>query len=107
MAGPIFSCFLRRATAVLFSIDYSAPHLPLVSEGASKNPVLKLTNVSVGLLKMYRGTDDECQRRSFLELVAHNKAFIYLVMQLACKVIQPCGKHAPTCTVAHNLYVVI
>lgn len=91
MAGPIFSCFLKRAAAVLSSIDFSAPHLPLMLDGDLKNPVFKLTNISVGLLKMYHGTDDQSQRTSFLELVAQNKAFVYFVMQLACKNIQLCG----------------
>ena len=93
MAGPIFTCFLKRAAAVLFSIDFSAPHLPPVLEGKSaKSPVSKLKNISNGLFKMYHGTKDESQRKSLLGLVAQNKAFIYFVIQLACKAIQLCGK---------------
>ena len=93
MAGPIFTCFLKRAAAVLFSIDFSAPHLPPVLEGKSaKSPVSKLENISIGLFKMYHGTKDESQRKSLLDLVAQNKAFIYFVIQLACKAIQLCGK---------------
>jgi len=94
MFGPTFICFLKRATAVLFSIDFSSPHLPPVLEGksAKKNPVYKLENVSIGLFKLYHGTKDESQRKLLLHLVTQNKAFIYLVIQLACKVIQLCGK---------------
>ena len=105
MTGPIFSCFLRRAAAVLFSIDFSAPHLPRVLEGGL-NPVFKLTNISVGLLKMYHGTNDESQRLSFLELVAQNKAFVYFVMQLACRVIQLCGKKQKSTTTYTPPYLV-
>ena len=93
MVGPTFTCFLKRAAAVLFSIDFSAPHLPPVLESKSaKSPVSKLENVSIGLFKMYCGTKDESQRKSLLDLVAQNKAFIYFVVQLACKAIQLCGK---------------
>ena len=93
MVGPTFTCFLKRAAAVLFSIDFSAPHLPPVLEGKSaKSPVCKLETISIGLCKMYHGTKDESQRKSLLDLVAQNKAFIYFVIQLACKAIQLCGK---------------
>ena len=93
MAGPTFTCFLKRAVAVLFSIDFSAPHLPSVMEGkAAKNPVSKLENISLGLVKMYHGAKDESQRKLLLSLIVQNKAFIYFVIQLTCKAIQLCGK---------------
>ena len=93
MTGPIFTCFLKRAAAVLFSIDFSVPHLPPVLKGkTAKSPVSKLENISLGLVKMYHGAKDESQRKLLLNLIAQNKAFVYFVIQLACKAIQLCGK---------------
>ena len=91
MSGPIFHCFLRRAAAILSSVDFSLPCLPPLLNSKLKSPVYKLTNASVGLLKMYHNTSDEAQRCSFLELVAKEKALVYYVMQLTCKVMQLCG----------------
>lgn len=92
MAGPIFSCFIKRANAVLCSIDFSAPHLPLIVEAGPNHLVSKLTNLSLGLSKMYDNVNDESQRKSFLEIVSQNKVFVYFVIQLACKAIQCSGK---------------
>ena len=91
MTGPIFQCFLRRGAAILSSVDFSLPCLPPLLSSESKSPVHKLTNVSVGLLKIYHNTSDEAQGCSFLDQVAKEKAFVYYVIHLTCKVMQLCG----------------
>ena len=91
MSGPIFHCFLRRAAAILSTVDFSLPCLPPLLNAELKSPVHKLTNASVGLLKLYHNTSDEAQKCTLLELVTKEKAFVYYVIQLTCKVMQLCG----------------
>ena len=53
----------------------------------SRYPAVKLLNVSRVLSKLYYSTNDE-QKNAFLRLVVEEKAFVYFVIQLSCKVMQ-------------------
>ena len=87
MAGPIFSCFLKRAVAIMSTV---VPILPPLRDQdvLSRHPAMKLVNVMVGLRTLYENAIGSQQIRMILGLILDEKPFVYFVIQLSCQVMQ-------------------
>ena len=98
MACLIFRCFLRRAAAILSTIDFSILLPPLPEDGniLLKCSTFRLLNASMAVLKMYNSTGDRVKKISFLDVLAKEKAFVYFTVQLICKIMDQYGEQKST-----------
>ena len=84
---PIFRCYIRRVAAVLSKVDFTAFHLPIPSMPQSS--AVKFFNASLILHALYNNVSRKTHERNFfLELIAEEGTFIYLVVHLSCQAIK-------------------
>lgn len=94
LVEPLFCGYLKRATAIMASVDLAAAQLPPLTDDVTEldqSIQLKLANVAQVLLELHNNASVPLKQR-LLDAVARNRMFVSLSLKLNCKSLELYGK---------------